>query len=64
MREDADAVDVRLTAHEAVILSNALNESREAIEAWETQTRMGATAAEVEDLRRKIAALQDAVRAS
>lgn len=57
MSSDVEAVDVRLTARELVILANALNESREAIDAWEVHMRMGATAAEVAELHRKLVAM-------
>ena len=52
-----DVALVRLTAGEIVLLANALNEAREAVEEWEFATRLGSTPAEAEALRRELRAL-------
>ena len=52
---------VELDKNELVILANALNELREAIEDWEFTTRIGAEAGEAEELRRQISAVLVAI---
>lgn len=53
---------VRLTKKELIILANAINESQEAIEAWEFSTRMGAEPAEAEQLRMKLKELLASIK--
>jgi hypothetical protein len=59
---DGETTTVQLTAKELTILANALNECREAIEAWEFTTRMGADPVEAEQLRAKLRALLGSIR--
>ena len=47
-------VSVQLSEHELVLLANALNEAREAVDDWEFHTRLGANAKEADDLRLKL----------
>jgi hypothetical protein len=54
---DGDTATIRVKTAEVVVLANALNETREAIEEWEFFTRVGASAAEADALRRALAAL-------
>jgi len=55
---------VRLTHLELVIIANAINEAREALEPWEFATRMGAEIPEVEHFRGAIKAVLAAVRSA
>jgi hypothetical protein len=48
---------VSLTEHELMILANSINETREAIEEWEFETRVGASSAEAELLHQQIKAI-------
>ena len=47
-------VSVQPSEHELVLLKNALNEAREAVDDWEFATRLGASAKEFDDLRLKL----------
>ena len=47
-------VSVQQSEHELVLLKNALNEAREAVDDWEFATRLGASAKEADDLRLKL----------
>ena len=47
-------VSVQLSEHELVLLKNALNEAREAVDDWEFATWLGASAKEADDLRPKL----------
>ena len=47
-------VSVQPSEHELVLLKNALNEAREAVDDWEFATRLGASAKEADDLRLKL----------
>ena len=60
---DNDVAVVRLSGREIVLLANALNEAREAVEEWEFATRLGGTPAEAEALRRELRALLPARKA-
>ncbi len=57
-------VPVQLTAHELALLTNALNEAREAIDDWEFESRLGASQAEADDLRRKLSSIRAALEIS
>lgn len=57
----AATVSVILTKRELTILANSINEAREAVEAWEFSTRVGADPAEAEELRIKISSLLDSM---
>ncbi len=54
---DEDTVMVRLNAREIIVLANALNEAREAVEDWEFVTRLGVTPAEADTLGSQLRAL-------
>lgn len=54
---DREVATVRLTRKELIILSNAINETREAVEEWEFSTRVGARLAEAEELLERLSAL-------
>jgi len=54
---EGDGVTIRISKSELVILSNALNETREAIEDWEFETRVGASTVEAEGLRAELNAV-------
>jgi len=47
-------ISVQLSENELVLLANALNEAREAIDELEFATRLGVSAKEADDLRRKL----------
>ena len=53
---------IRLSEEEAVILLNAINEAREAVEDWEFQTRIGVEPAVVDVLRKELRTLLAAMR--
>jgi hypothetical protein len=59
---DGDTADIRVRASEVVVLANALNETREAIEVWEFSTRVGASPAEAEVLRQALVALLERLK--
>jgi hypothetical protein len=58
-----DTATVDLTADELMILANAINESKQALEDWEFATRMGAPRSEAEALRKEISDLLDSLEA-
>ena len=47
-------VPVQLSEHELVLLANALNEAREAVDDLEFETRLGARPREADELRLKL----------
>jgi len=47
-------VRVQLSEQELVLLTNALNEAREAVDDWEFETRLGARPREADELRLKL----------
>lgn len=55
--QDSDGIVMRVSRDELATIGNALNESLEAIEAWEFAARMGATREEVEALLDALARL-------
>jgi hypothetical protein len=57
---DRGEAHVVLTRHELVIINNALNEVRDALDVWEFSTRMGA---EVEEAERLLADVDSLFRA-
>lgn len=59
---DADTATVRVSKRELMILANAINEAREAVEEWEFSTRLGAEPAEAEELRGKLKTLLTQLR--
>lgn len=61
---DADTATVRLTTQELIILNNAINEVKNALESWEFWTRMGVEKDDAEALRAKLSAVLDAVKRS
>lgn len=52
--KDEDSALVRLTKQELVILANAINESRQAVEDWEFSSRLGAERVEADKLHVKL----------
>lgn len=50
VKQDVSETVLAFSMDELAMISNALNESLEAIEEWEFKTRMGATQAQVENL--------------
>lgn len=50
----SDRVPMTLDRQELVLLVNALNEAREAVEDWEFQTRLGGTVEEAQRLQDKL----------
>ena len=52
-----DVAVLKLTKREIILLANALNEAREAVEEWEFATRLGVTLAEADTLSRALRAL-------
>ena len=54
-----DRATVTLASSELAWLSNAINETREAVGEWELQSRTGATAAEYEQLASQVRKLLD-----
>lgn len=56
---DSDVVLVRLSTREIILLANALNECREAVEEWEFDSRLGVRPDEAETLRRELRSLLD-----
>jgi hypothetical protein len=60
---ERDSATVRLTETDLVILANAINETQNAIEAWEFPIRVGADLAEAEALRQRLSSLLASMKA-
>ncbi len=58
-----DSATVRLTESDLVILANAINETQNAIEAWEFPIRVGGDLAEAEALRQRLSSLLASMKA-
>lgn len=52
----SDLITVRCTKDEARLLENAINETLEAVEAWELPIRTGGSASELEELLQQLEA--------
>lgn len=62
IRASGENAVVELSRDELVLLANAINESREAIEEWEFSTRMGAEVVEANQLMEELTRLLSSMK--